>query len=282
MLARRLATVLPSMSFEESIETTKIHSVMGLLERGKAMVGMRPFRSPHHSISDAGLVGGGSIPMPGEVSLAHNGVLFLDELPEFRRHVLEVLRQPVEDGHVTISRATVSLTYPARFMLAAAMNPCPCGFLTDPKRECTCTPLQIRRYRARISGPLLDRVDIHVQVPPLTHDELRATQEGEASSIVRERVEQARQIQVERFSNSPLYCNAHMTSRLLKTHCRLDDASQKLLDTAINQLGLSARANDRILKVSRTVADLAGDDRITATHLSEAIQYRTLDRHMGY
>jgi magnesium chelatase family protein len=278
MLARRLPTILPTLSLEEAISTTKIHSICGLLSSGQALLATRPFRAPHHTISDAGLVGGGNIPRPGEVSLAHHGVLFLDELPEFKRHVLEVLRQPLEDGQVTIARAVASLTYPARFMLAAAMNPCPCGYATDPVKECSCTPLQIQRYLARISGPLLDRIDIHIDVPPLKHRELGGEPSGESSAAIRERVQRARQIQQERFRRSKAYCNAQMSTRQIRKHCQVEGEAKGLLDLAMERLGLSARAYDRILKVARTVADLEGAEGIQASQIAEAIQYRSLDR----
>ena len=281
MLAKRLPTILPDMTFEEAIETTKIHSVTGLLEKNKAMVATRPFRSPHHTISDAGLIGGGAMPMPGEVSLSHNGVLFLDELPEFRRNVLEVMRQPLEDGKVTISRALASLTFPARFMLAAAMNPCPCGFKYDTKKECTCTSGQIQKYLAKISGPLLDRIDIHIDVPSLKYKELSSDSAGESSSVIRKRVNSARKVQHERFKGDGVFCNAHMSPKQIKKHCAIDEAGQKLLETAINKFALSARAYDRILKVSRTIADLEGVPDIRPEHISEAIQYRSLDRGIG-
>ncbi len=278
MLARRLPTILPPLEFEEAIECTKIHSVAGLTEK-RGLVSTRPFRSPHHTISDAGLIGGGSVPRPGEVSLAHNGVLFLDELPEFERNVLEVLRQPLEDGSVTISRASMSLTFPSRFMLAAAMNPCPCGHFNDPTRECKCSPMQIQRYVSKISGPLLDRIDIHIDVPAVKFKELSNETAVESSAEIRERVVRARQIQRERFKGEMLYCNAQMMPRLIRKHCVIDSSSKSLLETAINRLGLSARAYDRILKVSRTLADLEGSDSVKQSHLSEAIQYRTLDRN---
>ena len=280
MLARRLPTILPNLDLEEAIETTKVHSITGLLPARVALLATRPFRAPHHTISDAGLIGGGNLPRPGEVSLAHHGVLFLDELPEFKRHVLEVLRQPLEDGQVTISRALISLTYPARFMLAAAMNPCPCGYYTDPSRECTCTPLQIQKYRARISGPLLDRIDLHIDVPPLRYREMAAEVQGESSDAIRERVRRARAIQVERFrkARNRIFCNAHMTTRQIRRHCAVDGEAQRLLETAMERLGLSARAYDRILKVARTIADLEGAEAIAPSHIAEAIQYRTLDR----
>ena len=278
MLAKRIPTILPPLTLEEAIQTTKIHSVLGLLEDGRGLVGTRPFRAPHHTISDAGLIGGGTIPRPGEVSLAHNGVLFLDELPEFQRNALEVLRQPLEDGVVTISRVTASLTFPARFVLAGAMNPCPCGYFNDPTRECRCTPPQVQRYVAKISGPLLDRIDIHIDVPAVRYKELRGAAPREGSGEVRARVAQARERQLERFRGEKIYSNAQMPSRLIRQHCEIDAESEKLLETAITRLGLSARAHDRILKVARTIADLDAAERIAAKHLSEAVQYRTLDR----
>jgi magnesium chelatase family protein len=278
MLARRIPTILPPLEFEEAIEVTKIHSVAGLTEK-RGLVATRPFRAPHHTISDAGLIGGGQVPRPGEVSLAHNGVLFLDELPEFARNVLEVLRQPLEDGQVTISRAAISLTFPSRFMLAAAMNPCPCGFAGDPTRECKCTPMQIQRYISKISGPLLDRIDIHIDVPAVKFRELASDLPAESSAEIRQRVVRARQIQLERFRGEKIYCNAQMNSRLIRRYCVLDHQSKSLLETALTRLGLSARAYDRILKVSRTIADLEGKQNIEPAHVSEAIQYRTLDRN---
>ncbi|MCD6165595.1 YifB family Mg chelatase-like AAA ATPase [bacterium] len=279
MLAKRLPTILPDMTLEEALETTKIHSVAGLLSPDTALIATRPFRSPHHTISDAGLIGGGHIPRPGEVSLAHHGVLFLDELPEFKHNVLEVLRQPLENGEVTISRATLSITYPANFMLTAAMNPCPCGYLTDPSHECSCTVPQIQRYRSRISGPLLDRIDIHIEVPAVPYKDLAGKATGETSQMIRQRVKRAREIQLERFKNSKtIFCNAHMQTREIRSYCKIDEQSQELLRLAITRLGLSARAYDRILKVSRTIADLEGDTEIKPQHVSEAIQYRTLDR----
>ena len=279
MLARRLPTILPGMGFEEALETTKIHSVAGLLAPGRALCAVRPFRAPHHTISDAGLIGGGSNPRPGEVSLAHGGVLFLDELPEFRKNVLEVLRQPMEDGVVTLSRALVSLTYPARFMLAAAMNPCPCGYHGDPTHDCRCGPEVVQRYVSRVSGPLLDRIDIHLSVPAVAYRDLAGDASGEASETIRSRVEQARAVQRERFRDQPgIYANAHMSARDLRTHCRLSDGVEALLRTAITRLGLSARAYHRVLKIARTVADLDGAAELAAVHVSEAIQYRSLDR----
>ena len=279
MLARRLPTILPSMSLEEALETTKIHSVAGTLPAGQSLLTQRPFRSPHHTISDAGLIGGGSSPRPGEVSLAHGGVLFLDELPEFRRNVLEVLRQPLEDGVVTLSRAAMSLTYPARFMLAAAMNPCPCGYSGDPIHPCSCGPLSIDRYRSRISGPLLDRIDIHLEVPAVAYGDLASEQSGETSAAIRTRVEQARLIQRARFRGQRgVYANAHMSARDLRRHCRLSPPVEQVLRQAVTRLNLSARAYHRVLKIARTIADLAGGAELATAHVSEAIQYRSLDR----
>ncbi len=279
MLAKRLPSILPPMSFGEAIETTKVHSVGGLLPPDVALVSTRPFRSPHHTISDAALVGGGTIPRPGEISLAHHGVLFLDELPEFARNVLEVLRQPLEDNRVTISRSKMSVDYPANFMLVCAMNPCPCGNYGNPNHECTCSPLQIQKYVSKISGPLLDRIDIHVEVPAVRYAELTTKRVGERSEAVRRRVVQARVVQTSRFSGRPnLYSNADMESKEIKEFCQIDQSGSELLRTAMQKLGLSARAYDRILKVSRTIADLAGTESIRPEHLSEAIQYRSLDR----
>lgn len=278
MIAKRIPSILPRLSIEESLETTKIQSIVGVLPSDTPLVVTRPYRSPHHTISDAGLIGGGNIPRPGEVSLAHNGVLFLDELPEFRRNVLEVMRQPLEDRQVTISRAAASLTYPANFMLIAAMNPCPCGFFSDPNRDCKCTPNQIQSYVSRISGPLLDRIDIQVEVPAVKYSELAADTTGEPSAQVQERVEAARQIQHERFVGTNIHANASMQSKQIREYCKVDDQAQDLLRVAINQLGLSARAYDRILKVARTIADLDQNPNIEAVHVSEAIQYRSLDR----
>ncbi len=281
MLARRLVTILPRMTLEEALETTKIHSVAGILSPGDSVLGIRPFRSPHHTISDAGIIGGGHVPKPGEVSLAHNGVLFLDELPEFHRNVLEVLRQPLEDGSVTIGRAKITLTYPARFMLAAAMNPCPCGYFTDPYHECRCTPTVIQRYHTKISGPLLDRIDIHIEVPSLKYDELKSTQPGESSVEIRARINNARKLQLERFkSKRKIYCNAHLGSKHIRKYCSIDDQSQSLLKTAIERFGLSARAYDKVLKVARTIADLENSENIKVQHVAEAIQYRSLDKNV--
>ena len=277
MMARRLATILPDLTLEEAIETTKVFSTAGLLPEQTPLLTTRPFRSPHHTVSDAGLIGGGQSPRPGEVSLAHNGVLFLDELPEFKKHVLEVLRQPLEDGTVTIARAASSLRFPARFMLIAAMNPCPCGFLGDRVRPCTCTPLQVQRYRSRLSGPLLDRIDMHVEVPPVAVRELLDQPAGEPSAAIRERVNQARSRQRRRFAGTAgLYCNAQMSAKEVKQFCRLDPASAHLLGQAVARLGLSARAYHRILKIALTIADLAGAEAPAHTHVAEAIQYRRL------
>ena len=278
MLARRLPGILPDLSFDEAIETTKIHSVAGQMSKGCALVTTRPFRSPHHTISDAGLIGGGIIPKPGEVSLAHNGVLFLDELPEFRRNVLEVLRQPLEDKQVTISRAQTSLTYPASFMLVAAMNPCPCGYFTDPQRPCSCAPSQIHKYKSRVSGPLLDRIDIHVEVPGVSYAELASKQPGEVSKAIKTRANEARVIQLERLKGTKIYSNAQMSNRHLKKFCPIGPEANKLIELAIDKLGLSARAYTRILKVSRTIADLEAVEDIQPRHVAEAIQYRSLDR----
>jgi magnesium chelatase family protein len=279
MLAKRIPTILPPLTFNEAIQTTKIHSVAGVLEPGVGLVGIRPFRAPHHTISDAGLIGGGAVPRPGEVSLAHNGLLFLDELPEFARNVLEVMRQPLEDGSVTISRAAMSLTFPSRFMLAAAMNPCPCGFFNDPSRECTCTPPMIQRYVSKISGPLLDRIDIHIDMPAVKYSELRQTSGGENSQEIRERVVRARDCQLQRFEGEKIYCNAQMSPRQIRKYCNISADCDRLLESAMTRLGLSARAHDRILKVSRTIADIDGSEAISSAHISEAIQYRSLDRN---
>ncbi|HKC70200.1 MAG TPA: YifB family Mg chelatase-like AAA ATPase, partial [Terriglobales bacterium] len=278
MLAKRMPTILPPLTFEEALETTKIHSVAGVLDPHAGLVGVRPFRAPHHTISDAGLIGGGVIPRPGEVSLAHNGVLFLDELPEFPRNVLEVMRQPLEDGTVSIARAAMSLTFPARFMLAAAMNPCPCGFCNDRSRECHCTPAMIQRYMSKISGPLLDRIDIHIDVPAVNYKELRSASAPEGSNEIRERVTHARERQLQRFAGERIYCNAQMAPRQIRKHCELSPDCERLLERAMTQQGLTARAHDRILKVARTIADLEAAQVIEPKHIAEAIQYRTLDR----
>jgi magnesium chelatase family protein len=278
MLARRIPSLLPPMSLEEAIETTKIHSTCGLLAGQKpAFVASRPFRAPHHTISDAGLLGGSAHPAPGEVSLAHNGVLFLDELPEFRRPTLEVLRQPLEDGCVTISRAAGTLTFPASFMLVAALNPCPCGYYGDRKKRCRCTQRQVHQYRQRISGPLLDRIDIHLEVPPLSFQELAHMEPGEDSASIRKRIHTARDRQIQRLGEK-IRCNARMTPRHIREHCRLGPSESALLQKAVHALNLSARAYDRILKVSRSIADLEGAAAIGCAHLQEAVGYRTLDR----
>ncbi len=283
MLARRFPTILPNMTLDEALETTKIHSVSGNLPAGEALIATRPYRSPHHTISNAGLVGGGPTPRPGEVSLAHHGVLFLDEMPEFNKDVLEVLRQPMEDGTVTIARAALSLTFPARFMLVGAMNPCPCGFFGSPTPEskCNCTPQQITRYMSKISGPLLDRIDIHIEVPAVKFKDLSSAEAGEPSVAIRERVNLARGRQLARFAgHKGMFCNAHMESKHLREFCPIDNESLDLLRRAITKLGLSARAYDRILKVSRTIADLEGTVDIHPQHIAEAIQYRSLDRSL--
>lgn len=281
MLAKRIATIMPDMTEEDAIETTKIHSITGLLDTKNSFLTTRPFRSPHHTISDAGLLGGGSNPGPGEVSLAHHGVLFLDELPEFRRQTLEVLRQPLEDHQVTISRAAGSLTFPAKFMLVAAMNPCPCGYYGDVKRECRCSPRQIETYRQRISGPLLDRIDIHVEVPIVEFRELSSnTNLGEKSAVIRERVMVARKIQGERFRKLPISTNSSMGSRQVRQHCQLDPEGSGYLERAMEEMNFSARAHDRILKVARTLADLGGSPHIRPNDVLEAIQFRSLDRKL--
>jgi magnesium chelatase family protein len=279
MLAKRLPTILPPLTLQEALETTKIHSVAGKLPENATLISKRPYRSPHHTISDVALVGGGGNPQPGEISLAHNGVLFLDELPEFKRTVLEVMRQPMEERKVTISRAKVSLDFPASFMLIASMNPCPCGFFNHPEKECTCPPGGVQKYLNKISGPLLDRIDLHVEVTPVAFTELSSSQQFEKSERIRERVIKAREIQAERYKTTEgVYANAQMSSKMLKEICQINAASQNLLKVAMEKLNLSARAYDRILKVSRTIADLAGVEEIRAEHLAEAIQYRSLDR----
>jgi magnesium chelatase family protein len=275
MLAKRLAGILPALTFAEAIETTKVHSIAGILPGGAGLLRERPFRSPHHTISDAGLVGGGpGMPRPGEVSMAHNGLLFLDELPEFPRNVLELMRQPLEDLSVTIARSAMTLSFPANFMLAAAMNPCPCGFYGDPTRECRCTPGIIQRYLSKISGPLLDRIDIHMEVPAVAYKELRANGACDSSAGIRARVERAREVQQRRG-----FYNARMPAALIRKLCALDAAGERTLEMAVRRMGLSARAHDRILKVARTAADLEGAPDITAKHIAEAVQYRSLDRN---
>lgn len=279
MLAKRLPTILPPLSLSEALETTKIHSVAGKVRKNESLISTRPFRSPHHTISDVALVGGGSFPQPGEISLAHNGVLFLDELPEFKRTVLEVMRQPLEDRTITISRSKFSVDYPASFMLIASMNPCPCGFYNHPEKECSCGPGVVQKYLNKVSGPLLDRIDIHIEVTPVSFNELTERSFGEASKEIRERVQRARQTQEERYSDrKEIHCNAQMDSKLLKQLCTIDDAGTQLLKNAMARLKLSARAYDRILKVARTIADLDNAPKIQTHHLAEAIQYRSLDR----
>ena len=279
MLAKRLPSILPPMTLAEALETTKIYSVAGLMGKNKTLLTTRPFRSPHHSISDAGLCGGGSFPQPGEISLAHNGVLFLDEVPEIQRHTLEILRQPMEDRVISISRAKMSVQFPANFMLVAAMNPCPCGYYNHPDRECVCKPGEVQKYLNKISGPLMDRIDLHVEVLPVPYNELSDTRRGEPSEEIRKRVVKARKIQEERYKDYPeIHSNAQMTTSLLQKYCVLDSRGQEALRNAMNRLGLSARAYDRILKVARTIADLEGSERIQSGHLAEAINYRSLDR----
>ena len=279
MLAKRLSTVLPPLSLEEALETTKIHSVAGRLKQSGGLIQHRPFRAPHHTISDVALVGGGSFPQPGEISLAHNGVLFLDELPEFKRTVLEVMRQPLEDRNITISRSKFSIEYPASFMLVASMNPCPCGYYNHPEKDCVCGPGVVQKYLNKVSGPLLDRIDIHIEVTPVSFNELSGRPGGDSSERVRARVIEARKIQQKRFeSRAGMNCNAQMDSKWLKEHCVIDEPGKRLLSTAMERLKLSARAYDRILKVARTIADLSCSERIESQHLAEAIQYRSLDR----
>ncbi|MBQ0097512.1 MAG: YifB family Mg chelatase-like AAA ATPase, partial [Oscillospiraceae bacterium] len=278
MLAKRVVTILPEMTFDETIETTKIHSIAGILPDGHSLVRQRPFRSPHHTVSNVGLSGGGVVPKPGEISLAHNGVLFLDELPEFSRSSLEVLRQPLEDSKVTISRAYGSYSYPASFMLIAAMNPCPCGYYNHPTRECTCNQMAVNRYLNRVSGPLLDRIDIHIEVPPVDYDELTSKDGEETSEQIRKRVNAARKLQLERYKGTGITSNARMTPEQFEKYCHLDDSANNLLKRVFDTLSLTARAYDRILKVARTIADIEQSETIGSQHISEAIQYRTLDR----
>lgn len=278
MLAKRLPTILPEMTFEESVETTKIHSIAGILDKSNPFVRTRPFRSPHHTVSPAGVTGGGSVPKPGEISLAHNGVLFLDELPEFRRDVTEALRQPLEDGRVTISRVAGTLTYPSSIMLVAAMNPCPCGYFGHPSKQCICSPKAVRNYLNRISGPMLDRIDIHVEVPPVNYEELNSTAKEESSQEIRERVNKARKMQIERYEGTGVSCNARLTPAMLKKYCETDEAASGYLQLAFDRLGMSARAYDRILKIARTVADLDGSEKIKKEHIFSAISFRTLDK----
>ena len=278
MLAQRMSGILPDLSFDESMEVTKIHSIAGVLSPEQPIVSERPFRSPHHTISAAGLTGGGTIPRPGELSLAHNGILFLDELPEFNRNVLEVLRQPLEDGKVTISRVNAMLTYPCNIMLMASMNPCKCGYLGDSRRKCTCTPSQISRYRSKISGPLLDRIDIQVEVTGVNYSDLSSGKKGETSAEIKKRVNKTRKIQLERYKGLNIYSNSQLTAGMLDEFCKIGKAENELLRNAFNSLGLSARAHSRILKVARTIADLEESENITVSHIAEAIQYRSLDR----
>ncbi|KAB2908905.1 MAG: YifB family Mg chelatase-like AAA ATPase [Ignavibacteriales bacterium] len=281
MLAKRIPSILPPLSFDEALETTKIYSIAGLLPHGTALITERPFRNPHHTVSDSAMVGGGAFPRPGEVSFSHFGVLFLDEFPEFKKNVIEVLRQPLEDSVVTVSRSKMSLSFPANFMLVAAMNPCPCGYYTDPTRECRCNGYQIQKYMSKISGPLLDRIDIHIEVPAVKYKDLTSTEKGEPSETIRERVIRARELQRKRFENfQHIRTNADMGSKEVRQFCKPDKAGDSLLKSAMTNLGLSARAYDRILKVSRTIADLEGEADINAVHLSEAIQYRSLDREL--
>ena len=280
MLAKRLPTILPDLSFDEAIEVTKVFSVAGSLNKEESMVATRPFRSPHHTISDAGLVGGGQMPRPGEISLAHLGVLFLDELPEFKRNALEALRQPLEDGEITITRSSITASFPARFMLVAAMNPCPCGYFGDRVRACRCSPQQIRQYQGKISGPLMDRIDLHIEVPSVKYRALSGKESGESSQAIKNRVAAAREIQKKRFKQNGLVCNSGMTEKQIKEFCAINDESHSLIEMAIEKLGLSARAINRILKVSRTIADLENKEKIEPSHIAEAIQYRSLDRSL--
>jgi magnesium chelatase family protein len=280
MLAQRLPSIMPDLSFQEALETTKVFSVAGLLDKKGGLIAARSFRSPHHTISDAGLIGGGHIPRPGEISLAHHGVLFLDELPEFRKNAIEALRQPIEDGRVTITRAAMTATYPSRFMLVAAMNPCPCGHYGDSHKACRCTPQQIRQYQAKISGPLMDRIDIHIDVPSVRYRDIRGKYSGESSGVIKGRIDAARRRQKDRFPGEDTFCNARMSDKQIRRHCVIDEDCRRLLEMAIDRLGLSARAYSRILKVARTIADLEENDRILASHVAEAIQYRNLDRRV--
>ncbi|MGA2553626.1 MAG: YifB family Mg chelatase-like AAA ATPase [Smithella sp.] len=278
MLAKRMPTILPDLSFDEAIEVTKVFSIAGFLNKDEMLIAVRPFRSPHHTISDAGLVGGGQTPRPGEISLAHLGVLFLDELPEFKKNALEALRQPLEDGTITITRSSVTAAFPAKFMLVAAMNPCPCGYFGDRIHTCHCTPQQIRQYQSKISGPLLDRIDLHIEVPSVKYRALSDKELGESSATITDRVNKARDLQKKRFGHNGILCNARMTEKQIMTSCPIDEESHKLIEMAIDKLGLSARAVNRILKVSRTIADLENNEAIKSSHIAEAIQYRSLDR----
>lgn len=278
MLARRIPSILPDLSFEEALEITKIHSIAGTLKENIPIITTRPFRSPHHTISATSLVGGGRMPKPGEISLAHYGVLFLDELPEFNQHTLEVLRGPLEDGAVTISRVNGSFTYPCEFMFVASMNPCPCGYYGSPDKECTCTPQAINKYISKISGPLLDRIDIQIEVSPVKYEKLGNDEIPESSEVIKKRVNQARIIQRQRYAKENIYSNSSLTPKLITKYCKLDKESKKILETAFEKLGLSARAYGRILKVARTIADLEGSEAIQKAHIAEAIQYRSLDK----
>lgn len=278
MMARRLPSILPNVTFEEALEVTKIHSIAGILPANTSLITTRPFRSPHHTVSAVSLVGGGRIPKPGEISLAHYGVLFLDELTEFQKLALEVMRQPLEDGEVSISRVNASLTYPSRFMLIASMNPCKCGFLLDPSKHCTCTPNEVQHYISKISGPLLDRIDMHIEVAPVKYKELDSSTGGDSSTEIRNRVNKARKIQIERYKGTKVFCNAQLSTSLLQKYCKLGEEERTLLRNAFEKMGLSARAHNRILKVSRTIADLDGSENIKTPHIAEAIQYRSLDR----
>ena len=278
MLAQRIGTILPDLTFEEALEISKIHSIAGTLPEGSPLITTRPFRHPHHTVSSVGLSGGGTIPRPGELSLAHNGVLFLDELPEFKRDVLEVMRQPLEDGAVTISRVNATLTYPCNLMLVASMNPCKCGYLGDSRRQCTCTPSEVQRYRSKISGPLLDRIDIQVEVAAVDYDKLSSEGGGDSSIEIKKRIDRTRKIQLERYKDYNIYSNSQLTPKLMEKFCKLGDAENNILKSAFERLGLSARAHARILKVARTIADMEGSENITVPHIAEAIQYRNLDR----
>lgn len=278
MIAQRIPSILPKLSFEESLEVTKIHSIAGMLSENSPLISERPFRHPHHTISSVGLSGGGTYPRPGEISLSHNGVLFMDELPEFRRDALEAMRQPLEDGEVTITRTSGSVTYPCNFMLVASMNPCPCGYYGDPTHECSCTQTQIMKYMSKISGPLLDRIDLHVEVPAVKYEELESKETGESSETINARVGKAREVQLERYKDSRIFSNSQLTPELMREYCVLDSEANDLLKQAYESLGLSARAHNRILKVARTIADLAGKESIELEHIAEAIQYRALDK----
>lgn len=278
MMARTIPSILPDLTFEEALETTKIHSIAGILSKDIPLITKRPFRSPHHTISSSSLVGGGKTPKPGEISLAHNGVLFLDELPEFNKNTLEVLRGPLEDGIINISRVNASLTYPCNFMFVASMNPCPCGYFGSKDKECTCSPTSIEKYMGKISGPLLDRIDIQIEVSPVKYQKLEAEERAESSDTIKERVNKARKIQQQRYKEVGIYANSQLTPKLVNKYCKLDKESKEILKSAFERLGLSARAHGRILKVARTIADLDGKENIDSSHIAEAIQYRSLDK----